>query len=379
MNMKVLLCTPYLDTPSVVSSGIGTWARNIMAFNRKTGNGIDIVPVSFDRQTHIEEYTVGGFKRYYTGIKEVGRSVVNALRKIKSEKPDVIHICTSGYLGFIKDIILTHAAKKRGIRSIVHLHFGRVPSIINEKGLEYSLLKRLLNMADMMVVIDRDSFQALSDRHYQNIAYIPNPVSDSFLQEVERQKGQVVRNRKSALFVGHVVPTKGVTELVEGCSQVPGLSLRIVGKCTDEMRAKLLALATKREDGKWLDVTGEIAYTQVITEMLQADTFLFPSYTEAFPNVILEAMACGCAVASSNVGAIPEILEYEGEKAGICFMPQDADEVAKAAKALYEDDTYRMQLSEKAGKKVYGSYTTEKIWPQLTDIWKHVISQEERQ
>ena len=66
MNMKVLLCTPYLDTPSVVSSGIGTWARNIMAFNRKTGNGIDIVPVSFDRQTHIEEYTVGGFKRYYT-------------------------------------------------------------------------------------------------------------------------------------------------------------------------------------------------------------------------------------------------------------------------------------------------------------------------
>ena len=89
-------------------------------------------------------------------------------------------------------------------------------------------------------------------------------------------------------------------------------------------------------------------------------------------------MACGCTVASSNVGAIPEILEYEGEKAGICFAPQNADEVANAAKVLYDDDTYRMQLSEKAREKVYGSYTTEKIWPQLTDIWKHVISQEER-
>ena len=86
--MKVLLCTPYLESPDVVSSGIGTWARNIMAYNQETGNRIDIVPVSFDRHTHIEEYTVGGFKRYYSGIKKVGKCVLNAIRKIKTEKPD---------------------------------------------------------------------------------------------------------------------------------------------------------------------------------------------------------------------------------------------------------------------------------------------------
>ena len=108
--MKILLCTPYLDTPDVVSSGIGTWARNIMQYNQHTGNSIDIVPVSFDRHTHIEEYTVGGFKRYYSGIKEVGRCVINAIRKIKAEKPDVVHICTSGSIAFIKDILLTYAA-----------------------------------------------------------------------------------------------------------------------------------------------------------------------------------------------------------------------------------------------------------------------------
>ena len=70
--MKVLLCTPYLETPDVVSSGIGTWARNIMAYNQQTGNSIDVIPVSFDRHTHIEEYTVRGIRRYRTGIKEVG-------------------------------------------------------------------------------------------------------------------------------------------------------------------------------------------------------------------------------------------------------------------------------------------------------------------
>ena len=372
--MKVLLCTPYLETPDVVSSGIGTWARNIMAYNQKTGNGIDIVPVSFDRQTHIEEYTVGGFKRYYSGIKEVGKCVVNAIQKMRTEKPDVIHICTSGYLGFIKDIILTHAAHKRGIRSIVHLHFGRVPSIIEGKGFEYRLLRKLLNTADKVVVIDGESFQALSNLNYRNVVYIPNPISDSFLHEVEKQRGQTVRNEKSALFVGHVIPTKGVTELVEGCSQVPELSLRIIGKCTKEMRERLLSLASKREDGKWLNVVGEIPYTLVITEMLQADTFIFPSYTEAFPNVILEAMACGCTIASTNVGAIPEMLEHKGERAGICFNPQSADEVAHAANAFYNDNVFREQLSEKAKEKVYSTYTTERIWPQLTNIWEYVNS-----
>ena len=41
--MKVLFCTPYLESPDVVSGDIGTWAHNIMAYNQETGNSIDIV------------------------------------------------------------------------------------------------------------------------------------------------------------------------------------------------------------------------------------------------------------------------------------------------------------------------------------------------
>lgn len=368
--MKILFCTPYIESLDVVSSGIGTWARNIMAYNQETGNSIDIVPVSFDRHTHIEEYTVGGFRRYYTGIKEVGKCVIKAFCKMSTEKPDVIHICTSGYLGFIKDIILAQAARRRGIRSIVHLHFGRVPSIFEENSFECKLLKKLLGIADKVIVIDGKSYETLTSLQYKNVAYIPNPIPDVFMQEVEKQKGKFKRQGYTAVFVGHVIPTKGVTELVEGCCQVPGLSLRIIGKCSDEMRTKLSSLATKRENGKWLSIVGEIPYTKVVTEMLQADTFLFPSYTEAFPNVILEAMACGCAVASSNVGAIPEILDCEGETAGICFPAQSTEEVVKAINKLYSDEAYRTQLAEIARQKLYNTYMTENIWPQLINIWR---------
>ena len=368
-QMKILLCTPYLESPDVVSSGIGTWARNIMAYNQKTGNGMDIVPVSFDRHTHIEEYTVGGFRRYYSGIKEVGKCVINAIRNINTEKPDIVHVCTSGSIAFIKDIILTHVAHKEGIKCVVHFHFGRVPSIIEEKGFEYRLLKRLLGLVDKVVVIDARSFKALLDLGYKNIAYVPNPISDTFLQEVKRQESQIKRKDRAAVFVGHVVPTKGVTELVEGCCMVPGLSLRIVGKCTDEMKEKLCSLAKERGNGNWLTVVGEIPHTVVIGEMLRADAFIFPSYTEAFPNVILEAMTCGCAIASSNVGAIPEMLDYNGELTGICYSPQSAAEVTKAVNQLYQDDNYRTQLTKKAKEKLYNTYTIEKVWSQLTKVW----------
>lgn len=367
--MKILLCTPYLETPDVVSSGIGTWARNIMAYNQETDNSIDIVPVSFDRHTHIEEYTVGGFKRYYSGIKEVGRCVINAIRIINTEKPDIVHVCTSGSIAFIKDIILTRAAHRKGIKCVVHFHFGRVPSIIEEKGFEYRLLKRLLGIVDKVVVIDNKSFKALSDLGYKNIAYVPNPISDTFLQEVKRQESQIERRGRTAVFVGHVVPTKGVTELVEGCCKVSGLSLRIVGKCTDEMKEKLCSQAKERENGSWLTVVGEIPHSEIIGEMLRADSFVFPSYTEAFPNVILEAMACGCAIASSNVGAIPEMLDYNGELTGICYNPQSAEEVTKAVNKLYQDDNYKTQLTKKAKEKLYNTYTIEKVWSQLAKVW----------
>ena len=370
--MKVLLCTPYLESPDVVSSGIGTWARNIMSYNKDASNCIDIVPVSFDRHTHIEEYTVGGFKRYYSGIKEVGKCVINAILKIQKEKPDVIHVCTSGHIAFFKDILLARTARRKGIRSIVHFHFGRVPDIIVGKGFEHKLLKRVLSSADTIVVIDSKSYKALTELGYKNIMFIPNPISDAFIQAVKKQEGSTRRNHKQALFVGHVISTKGVEELVVGCSNVSNLSLRIIGKCSAEMKEKLCALAKGREDGNWMTIVGEIPHAEIIGEMLRADSFVFPSYTEAFPNVILEAMACGCTIAASNVGAIPEMLDYNGELTGICYGPQSAEEVTKAVNKLYQDDSYRTQLTKKAKEKLYNTYTIEKVWSQIAKVWSTI-------
>jgi len=369
--MKVLLCTPFLESPDVVSSGIGTWARNIMAYNQETGNEIEIVPVSFDRYTHIEEYTVGGFKRHFSGIKEVGKCVIKALHKMKAERPDLIHICTSGNLGFIKDIILARAARKKGIKSIVHFHFGRIPDVIQEKGFEYSLLRKLLSLADTIIVIDGESFRVLKEIGGPNIVYVPNPVTNSFLKDEVKQQKSIERISNTAIFVGHVVPTKGVVELVESCCQIQGLLLRIIGKCSDEMKERLRMLAMKRDNGSWCSFAGEIPHKEVISEMLKADLLVFPSYTEAFPNVVLEAMACGSVIISTPVGAIPELLEEdEFGQYGVLVPPQSVDALADAIHTVSRNDALKAEMRRNSQRRVRERYSISVVWEQLTDVWR---------
>ena len=160
-------------------------------------------------------------------------------------------------------------------------------------------------------------------------------------------------------------------ELVEGCSKIPNIELRIVGKCIPEMKEELLSLAKRKvDDISWLKFVGEVSHEEVIREFNQADLFVFPSYSEGFPNVILEAMACGCPIVSSDVGAIPEMLDINGDACGICFKSRSANEVKRAIDCLLLDESQKKHFSQKAKKRVNEMYSIPKVWQQLVEIWK---------
>lgn len=367
--MKVLFCSPYSDAPNTIRGGINTWGRYIMDYYEQCGKEqVELIPVSLDRSVFAATSSLIG--RFINGYRDQMKSVRKAVCLMNLEKSDVVHICTSAGLGIIRDYLLVRTAKKRGVKTVVHLHFGRIPTLAKQRNWEWKLLSRVLRMCDVPVVMNRPSEKTLIEEGFKNVTYLPNPLGMGALEAIRHAEGKFERIPRRLLYCGHVFKTKGVIELVDACSRIPNIELRIVGKYTSKIKEEMQATAQNRSnDTSWLNFIGEVSHEDVIREFCQADIFVFPSYSEGFPNVILEAMACSCPIVSSDVGAIPEMLNIDGDACGICFKPQSANEVFKAVSSIIDNNELKSTLALKAKARVNELYAMPKVWEQMVTIW----------
>jgi glycosyltransferase involved in cell wall biosynthesis len=80
-------------------------------------------------------------------------------------------------------------------------------------------------------------------------------------------------------------------------------------------------------------------------------------------------MICECPIASSSVGAIPEMLDIFDNPCGLCFKPRSVDEIERAICSLvFEEDTKSM-LAKKAKHRVCENYMMHIVWKKLVEIW----------
>ena len=369
--MKVLFCSPYSDAPKVIKGGINTWGRYIMAYYKQYGkNQVKMIPVSLDRTVCVDEKASFVVRLIY-GFREQIGPVKKAIKHMDSERPLVAHFCTSAGLGLFRDLLFLSEAKKRGIKTVVHLHFGRIPELAKKNNWEWKLLSKVLHMCDVPVVMNRPTEKTLIDEGFKNVTYLPNPLGVSVLDSIYSTEGKYERIPRRLLYCGHVFKSKGVLELVEGCSRIPNIELRVVGKYSQNIKAEMQSIAVKSgKDISWLVFVGEVSHEDVIREFFQADMFVFPSYSEGFPNVILEAMACGCPIVSSGVGAIPEMLDIDGNACGVCFKSRNADEVYSAVSSLIDNQKLKSLFAANARARVNSMYAIPQVWKEMVNIWK---------
>lgn len=373
--MIILLCTPYKNSPDIVRGGINQWGQNMLSWYNECGDkSITIIPISFDRHSSMID-SKSLIHRIIYGVREQFKPILNAIKVMRDEKPDVLHICTSAGVGCVRDFFLVKFARKYKIKSILHLHFGRVPELAENNNWEWKLLCSVMNNCDMIIPMNRPTESSLKEKGFSKVMFLPNPLSNDFLNKIkELSDKQLNRDDSRLLFVGHVYETKGIVELVKGCRNIEGVNLRIIGKCSVEMKGFLQSIAIRDGSLDWIEFLGEISHDDVIKEFLTAGLFVLPSYSEGFPNVILEAMACGCPIIASNVGAIPEMLDISNEPCGICILPKSSDEVHNAVVSLIHDTSQKNILSERARNRVEKMYAIPIVWERLVELWKSVVS-----
>lgn len=368
--MKVLLCTPYRQDPNVVSGGINVWGNNVWQFYQDMSpKDVELDIVSYDRIYNVQEDT-SAIKRIFYGIKDYSCAISRTKQMLKDgEDYDVLHLCTSAQLGLFKDYVVIKEAHRRGVKVVLHLHFGRVPSMFEKGGFECRLFKKVAALADVLIAIDPTSYNTLIKHGFKNTYYLPNPLALNIIKQIEKECTIFKRVKNKILYVGHVIPSKGVYELVKACVGIDTVDLYLVGSLTDDMRSSLEEIAKDRNNGEWLKLRGGIPHDEVIKEMLSCCIFVLPSYTEGFPNVILEAMACGCPIVATDVGAIPEMLGKD-ENSGIIVKPKDTVGLKHALLSMLGDMNFAQKSGNNARSRVKDLYTMPKVWGQLVNVWK---------
>ncbi len=349
MKTNVCLIAP---TPPPIG-GIANWVNIITSYQQDDieffliDSKNDVNPAK--RRTIIDRTLVSGLK-----LIKIKRELK---RVLKNNRIDCVHITTSGSLGLIRDLQIAKICKKRGVRFILHLHFGRVPEIVQKNTREWKKLKKVIELSSEVIAMDNDTFEALEST-YKNVIYIPNPID-----EIPAHTGQSL---KKVLYLGWIVKTKGIEELLSAwqniSSKYSDWTLELVGPYND----KYLELLNYQND-KSIAFLGEMDHEAAMKKMSECSVFVLPSYTEGFPNVILEAMMSSKAIISTNVGAIPEMLK---DNSGILIKKQSITELENALAYLIENEGARKELAENAYNRVLQNYTIKIVFEKLKSIWE---------
>ncbi len=109
------------------------------------------------------------------------------------------------------------------------------------------------------------------------------------------------------LSVANLVPLKGHDLTIRTLKEIDGAELLIAGE--GPQRRALEALAAQIGVTHRVHFLGRLAQTELAALYSAADIFVLASEREGWPNVLLEAMACGTPVVSSKVGGVPEFVD----------------------------------------------------------------------
>ena len=136
------------------------------------------------------------------------------------------------------------------------------------------------------------------------------------------------RRRRYVLCVAGADPTKNVESLIEAFSRLPGEvrhahDLVLAGDF--RRRPDIQELASRRGIANQTKFPGVVSDDTLVGLYQQAAVFVFPSRYEGFGLPVLEAMACGCPVISSNASSLPEVA---GE-AALLRHPDDVEGMAQ--------------------------------------------------
>jgi glycosyltransferase involved in cell wall biosynthesis len=305
------------------------------------------------------------------------------LFQIKSElqsfSPDLIHVATPFNIGLCG----VYYAKKMNIPLVgsYHTDFDYYLQFYNLDFLSKILWKYMIwfhRPLKKLFVPSNETLDQLKRRGFTNLEiwsrgvdcelFHPNYDKFSFRERYG------IRKKYLLTFVGRLSPEKDVKTLMEIANSIPShknedIQWLIVGDGPSRMELEQAALPN-------MIFTGYLNGNQLAEVYSASDLFVFPSPTETFGNVVLEALASGTPAIGANSGGVKNIIQ-NGITGRLC-EPGNAGEFSEAIVQLLKDDDVRKQMALE-GRNFALRQNWERIFQSLVWSYSSIIQEEDNQ
>jgi len=361
--IRLCLIAP-LSAPHGGRGGIGNWTGMILDYISKKETGVSSLLIDSAPRLR-KSYEASIFMRIVDGAVRICRILLALLRSLICFGPDVVHMTTAGRLGIVCDICVIFFLKIFRIPVVYHIRFGRIPKIAEKKTMEWRFMALALRSANSVIVLDHATFQTIKEIFPQiDLLLIPNCINLENLQKQNFSETEQSNEKMQIMYLGWIVPAKGIEELVSAWAILNpnNAVLYLYGPGNSEYRKSLLL----KYQPSHIVFGDEIDHDKAMEVMKQMDVFVLPSYTEGFPNAILEAMVQGCAIIATEVGAIPEML---ADGRGLLIPPKDILALKNAIFQLINDVGLRESMSLRAKDYAIKHFSIEVVFQQLLQVW----------
>lgn len=316
-------------------------------------------------------------------------SLIRLVRVIRKFKPHIVHTHTpkAGLLGMLAAWLC---------RVPVRMHTVAGLPLMEAKGIKRKLLiltEKITYRCATLVLPNSDGLQQFISSHIQSgnkfrivakgssngidIAHFNRtaPLEDQ-AREVRKNYG-ITGSDIVFSFVGRVVNDKGISELVRAFrsitqSQTIKPFLLIIGSFEQDLDP------LNQEDYDFLHSNSNVILAgfqkDVRPWLIASDIFVFPSYREGFPNVVMQACCLQIPCVVSNINGCNEIIK--NNETGLIVPVKDATALEQAMKRLMADLPARNQMASNAKQYVSANFNQQYVWKELLTIYQQQMANE---
>uniref|UniRef100_A0AB33IRM7 Glycosyltransferase family 4 protein n=2 Tax=unclassified Prevotella TaxID=2638335 RepID=A0AB33IRM7_9BACT len=307
---------------------------------------------------------LGKLLRYFNLLHQIRKEV-------KRIKPSLVYITpNSAGVPFYKDFVIVQLVKSLGCRVMVHFHNKGVVTR-QDKLVDNFLYKRFFRNTKIILLaksLYRDIEKYVDER---DVYFCSNGIPESLTHHRITDA-----RRLNILFLSNMMRAKGVLTLLLACAKLKSRRLPFhcifAGAWKDISEADFAIKVNELHLDEDVEAVGPQYGEDKEKYLNLADVFVLPSYNECLPLTIIESMQHGVACISTNVGAIPSVID-EGET-GFVIAPGDSDALADKLQWLIEHPEACKAMGKCGYEKYRRNYTLEQFENNFSKILREETS-----